>query len=55
VCVCVSVCVCVCVCACVFMVLWFELRTQPLSQVFFAMGFFEIGSHELFGWAGFVL
>jgi hypothetical protein len=39
-----------------FMVLGFELRTYTLSHCtspFFVMGFFEIGSHELFAQVGF--
>jgi hypothetical protein len=31
----------------------FELHLQPLHQPSFVMGFFEIGSLELFAWAGF--
>jgi hypothetical protein len=44
---------------CFFAVLVFELRTYILSHstspVFFVLGFFEIGSYELFAWAGFKL
>jgi hypothetical protein len=29
------------------------LDLEPLHQPFFVMGFFEIGSHILFTWAGF--
>jgi hypothetical protein len=31
------------------------LYLEPLHQPFFVLGFFEIGSHELFAWAGFEL
>jgi hypothetical protein len=31
------------------------LLLEPLLQPFFLMGIFEIGSHELFAWAGFEL
>jgi hypothetical protein len=35
-------------------VLGLELRAYTLSHsTFFVMGFFKIGSHELFAWAGF--
>jgi hypothetical protein len=27
-----------------------RLQLEPLLQPFFVMGFFEIGSHELFAW-----
>jgi hypothetical protein len=49
------VCVCVCVCVCG---LWFELRAYTLGHSigpFFLMGFFEIGSQELFAQADLVL
>jgi hypothetical protein len=39
-------------------VLGLELGADTLSHFtspFFMMGFFEIGSHELFAWAGFEL
>jgi hypothetical protein len=38
-----------------FAVLWFELRTVTLSHLpaFFSKGFFEVGSHKVFAWAGF--
>jgi hypothetical protein len=29
------------------------LHLEPFHQPFFFDGFFEIGSHELFSWAGF--
>jgi hypothetical protein len=29
------------------------LHLQPLYQFYFCEGFFEIGTHELFVWAGF--
>jgi hypothetical protein len=41
-----------------FVVLEFELGAYTLSHStspFFMMGFFEIGSHDLFVWAGFEL
>jgi hypothetical protein len=44
-----------CCCGC-FAVLGFELRAFTLSHStspFSVMDFFEIGSHELFPWAGF--
>jgi hypothetical protein len=37
-------------------VLGLELKTFTLSHAaspFFVVGFFELGSHELFAWAGF--
>jgi hypothetical protein len=45
---------CVCVCVCVW---YWGLNSGPLpwatpSAQFFVVGFFEIGSHELFAWAG---
>jgi hypothetical protein len=39
-----------------FAVLGLELKVYTLSRStspFFVKGFFEIGSHELFAWAGF--
>jgi hypothetical protein len=55
--VCVCVCVSVCVCLCVCVVLGLELKAYPLSHstspFYFVMGFFKIGSCELFARAGF--
>jgi hypothetical protein len=31
----------------------YSLHLEPLHQPFFMLGIFEIGSHELFPWAGF--
>jgi hypothetical protein len=39
-----------------FVVLWLEFRASTLSHStspFFVLGFFEVGSHELFAQAGF--
>jgi hypothetical protein len=38
-----------------FVIVGFELRAylEPLHLPFFVMGFFDIGSHELFAQAGF--
>jgi hypothetical protein len=45
---------CLFVCLFVFVVLGLEIRAYSISP-FFVMGFFEIGSRELFAWAGFEL
>jgi hypothetical protein len=40
------------------LVVGLELKSfhlEPLHQLFFVRGFFEIGSNELFDWAGFKL
>jgi hypothetical protein len=46
----------ICLSCLFFAVLVFELRAYTLSystSPFFVLGIFEIGSHELFAWAGF--